>query len=152
MAARQLLGGIDLDPASCEAANEIIQAERYYTKADDGLKQPWRGKVFLNPPGGRGVVKAFWSKLIEHYRAGEVTEAVWIGYSLDQLQTLQSCEASPLDFPLCVPTKRLHFTTPGREAKSPTHGNYISWLPPRRHGGSAHSMFSVVFQTIGQVR
>lgn len=37
--ARALMGAFDLDPASCREANRIIQAERYYTKDDDGLSK-----------------------------------------------------------------------------------------------------------------
>ncbi len=49
-AARSVLGGIDLDPASCAQANETVQAARYCGVADDGLKQEWKGRVWLNPP------------------------------------------------------------------------------------------------------
>ena len=51
--ARSLMGGIDLDPASCAKANEIIKAARYFTEEMDGLAQDWRGSIWLNPPGGR---------------------------------------------------------------------------------------------------
>ncbi len=51
-AARALLGGIDLDPASCEAANRTVKAERIFTKQDNGFAREWNGRVFLNPPGG----------------------------------------------------------------------------------------------------
>ena len=46
--AHQLLGGIDLDPASCETAQRTVQAKRYFTKSDDGLAKQWRGNVWLN--------------------------------------------------------------------------------------------------------
>lgn len=39
--------GFDLDVAACE---ESHHADRFYTKADDGLSKPWRGRCWCNPP------------------------------------------------------------------------------------------------------
>ena len=75
-AAREVLGVIDLDPASCAAAQVVVQADRYYTVQDDGLAQPWSGRVWLNPPYARGKVKAFTRRLTAEYVEGRVTEAV----------------------------------------------------------------------------
>lgn len=50
-AVRQVLGGIDLDPASCERAQSSISASVYYTKADDGLSFSWKGAVWVNDSG-----------------------------------------------------------------------------------------------------
>jgi phage N-6-adenine-methyltransferase len=42
------VGAFDLDVAACA---ESHWSERYYTKADDGLAQPWDGgRVWCNPP------------------------------------------------------------------------------------------------------
>jgi hypothetical protein len=39
--AKQVMGGIDLDPASCEAAQRTLQAGKYYTIEQNGLLEPW---------------------------------------------------------------------------------------------------------------
>lgn len=44
-----------LDPCSTD---ENHKCEKYYTIADDGLKQSWDGEtVFCNPPYGHGLDK-----------------------------------------------------------------------------------------------
>lgn len=46
------LGSFDLDP--CSPVNRPWDtADRHYTIEDDGLMQPWSGRVWLNPPYGR---------------------------------------------------------------------------------------------------
>src|SRR5437660_1484971 len=50
-AARNVLGEIDLDPASSEQANRIVQAKLFYDQTRDGLTQTWKAQtVWLNPP------------------------------------------------------------------------------------------------------
>jgi hypothetical protein len=85
-AAREVLGGIELDPASCAEAQETVKAARYYTLnydrtgesseqgafQADGLLRPWVARsVFLNPPYGTRDGKsnqALWSaKVIAAY-------------------------------------------------------------------------------------
>jgi hypothetical protein len=49
-AVRQVLGEIDLDPASSTEANKVVQANSIFTKRTNGLRQEWHGRIFLNPP------------------------------------------------------------------------------------------------------
>lgn len=51
----------DLDPATLE---RNIPARNHYTPKDDGLKQPWEGKVFCNPPYSRGKIDKFLTKAV----------------------------------------------------------------------------------------
>lgn len=108
-AAREVMGGIDLDPASHEEANERLQIPRFFTEADNGLLRDWFGRVFINPPGG--LVNEFWIALLLHYLAGRVEQAVWIGYSLEQLQTLQKSGArlAPVTYLTCFSDSRIAF-------------------------------------------
>jgi hypothetical protein len=67
-AARLVMGSIDLDPASCEYANETVMAGEYFNKEDDGLSQSWFGNIWLNPPygrvGGNDSNQSLWSNTL----------------------------------------------------------------------------------------
>ena len=154
-AARHVLGAIDLDPASCEQANRVVRASRYYTLVEDGLRQPWGGRVFVNPPGDhRGqLVRAFWRRACQHALcAGPGAVVLWLGYSLEQLRLLQHCRdiagkscPTPMDWPHVILAKRIAWTqghtshqlgfaalgfddTETSRSNSPTHGNYACLL------------------------
>lgn len=172
LAARDVMGGIDLDPASHVEANVLVGATRIFTAEDNGLNHRWSGRVFLNPPGG--LVKEFWRKLCREW-VSRVDQAIWIGYSLEQLQTLQHSNARhhPLDFPLCITKQRIAFVENeakrlarlakidvenlvraakgeklkrrSERADSPSHANYVTYLGPN------YDRFAEVFEPFGQV-
>ena len=37
------------------ATPENAKCDKFYTKEQDGLKHPWKGTVWCNPPYGRGI-------------------------------------------------------------------------------------------------
>lgn len=45
----------DLDPASPPGGVPWVPAARHFSHEDDGLSQPWTGRVWLNPPYGLGI-------------------------------------------------------------------------------------------------
>lgn len=56
----------DLDPCS-PGPGHWVPARKVYTKADDGLRQPWAGIVFMNPPfGGRNGHVPWMRKFLDH--------------------------------------------------------------------------------------
>jgi len=75
-AARAAMGGIDLDPATSEKAQETVKAKKFYTAEDDGLSKVWKGKVWLNPPYAKDLIGKFCDKLAEGVDAGKVTAAI----------------------------------------------------------------------------
>lgn len=80
---REVMGGIDLDPATCEDAQRVIKAKTYYTIDDDGLNHYWHGRVFINPPytnsAASGRLKnRFIDHLAKSLRNGKVTQACLI--------------------------------------------------------------------------
>ena len=90
-AAREVMGGIELDPASCAAANRVVRAERYYSKADEGETRNWRAEsIWLNPPRREWVIDRFTWRMARGYEAGvfrqgialvdSATESYWFQY------------------------------------------------------------------------
>ena len=47
----------------------------HFTREDDGLSRPWSGRVYLNPPYGKGI-GPWIEKVREEHEAGRVTAAV----------------------------------------------------------------------------
>jgi ParB family chromosome partitioning protein len=153
-AARATMGSIDLDPASCELANQTVRAGRIFTAADDGLAHEWSGNVFLNPPGGKVANRSntviFWEKLCREWLAGRVRSAVFVAFSLEFLQTAQRSIRSPLDYAICIPRSRLRFLAPNADGSltvgaSPTHANAIVYM------GGDIATFRSAFAEIGGV-
>jgi hypothetical protein len=64
------LGEFDLDP--CSPLNRPWDtAKHHYTIDDDGLIQPWLGRVWCNPPYGREMIP-FLEKMVLHSGGGIV--------------------------------------------------------------------------------
>jgi hypothetical protein len=55
----------DLDPCSPPGGVPWLPARRHYTREEDGLAQPWEGRVWINPPYGKEAGK-WLLRLAEH--------------------------------------------------------------------------------------
>jgi len=143
--AASTMGGIDLDPASCAAANEIIRATTFYDQAIDGLTQTWTGRVWMNPPYGKAT-KFFVNKLLDEYSKGNVTQ----GIVLLSVNTVDRGWFKPLwDHTVCFTYGRVKFTTPEvdkiKKATSPPIGSVFAYI------GDRQKEFAEQFSTVGAV-
>lgn len=103
--AHHVMGGIDLDPATCELAQTGVQAGRYYTKVDDGLAQPWTGSVWLNPP--YSAPQVWIDKLFAEMAGGRCTQAIVLVNNATETAWFQRLlTESKL---VCFPARRLAF-------------------------------------------
>lgn len=75
-AARLVMGTIDLDPASCQEAQRVVRAKKFYSKEDDGLVQKWHGCIYLNPPYCMPDVEKFIEKTVLAFDSSEIQQAI----------------------------------------------------------------------------
>lgn len=149
-----VLDGIDLDPASSPRFNTVVNAKRIITAEQNALATPWdaAGKsVFLNPPGGKlgnkSLTALFWAELMEYRH--QFKHAIFLGFSLEALQTTQKHCPSIGEFSFCVPRKRIRFLTPDLTVgPAPSHSNVIAYVP-----GSVDesALFAQVFSELGVI-
>lgn len=104
---RDILGDIELDPASCEEANKTVQAKQIYTLATRGYHTRWvADTLFLNPPfseTGKWVDKLTW-----RYIDGDVRQAIMLINSAPGYVWFESLWRERT---VCMLRERLKFTS-----------------------------------------
>jgi len=127
-AARNVMGGIDLDPATSEVANRIVKASTYFTAQDDGLTRDWPvGRIWMNPPYAQPLMGQFAEKMAKEVERGSesvvlvnnATETVWFQ------RMAGVCNA------ICFPRGRIRFLDPeGNPSGAPLQGQAIIYSGP----------------------
>ena len=144
-AAREVLGEIDLDPASCDVAQQTVTARVYYTREQDELAKDWRGRVWMNPPYSTGLVERFMDKLIRGYSLGDVPEAITLTNNSTETRWFQRAigESSGM----CLPSSRVRFLNEaGEPIASPLQGQALLYF------GDDAERFAGTFRKFGVCR
>jgi phage N-6-adenine-methyltransferase len=128
-AARLVLEEIDLDPASNPIAQEWIKANEYFTRADDGLKHEWHGRVWLNPPYARGEIGMFVNKLLREIESGRVAAAVLLTHSYTDTEWFHNA-VSTMDA-VCFTRGRVKFIDDAGDPCAPTQGQAFCYYGER---------------------
>jgi ParB family chromosome partitioning protein len=138
---RELFGKIDLDPASHAFANRRVKAARFFSVNDNGLEQPWEGRIWCNPPFSKyrdwvpKIIKELGSKRVIElcfFASMHATTAYYFSRVLDIAQAL------------CIIRGRLPHGGIG-EGKSPDRGHGVFYIGPQVE------LFLSVFSRIGSV-
>lgn len=140
--AREVLGNIDLDPASNANAQAVVRADKIYTIETDGLKQQWNGNVWLNPPYAQPAIGHFVNKLIEEVSAGHTAAAILLTHNYTDTSWFQSAAESCSA--ICFTRGRIGFVCGDRVA-APTQGQAFTYF------GNKESLFGKVFNSVGLV-
>lgn len=139
-AARQAMGEISLDPASCSEANDVVQAKRFYSFHENGLLQDWHGRVWLNPPYGNWGEWA--PKTIAEWQSGRIESMCLL--CTTRVITAQSFHGivRAADA-LFVANGRFRFWGP--KAKEPDEGHVVFYF------GADAPRFAQAFDSLGTV-
>ena len=126
--AREVMGTIDLDPASNIIANQIIDAGVYWTKEDDALTKRWFGNIWMNPPFSAKLILAFCTEIVtqrDNYNqacvlVNNATETRWFN---------KICEVAA-GF-VCVKTRIKFIDSDGNYSCTPLQGQVIFYIGDR---------------------
>lgn len=143
-AAREVMGGIDLDPASHPAAQQTVQADSYFTPEDDGLAQPWNGRIWLNPPYAQPLIGQFVDKLLEERVGGRVQQAIMLTHNYTDTSWFHRAEG--LAALVCFTRGRIKFYDQDGDECSPTQGQAFFYY------GDEGDVFRQVFSQFGFIR
>lgn len=138
--ARDVLGVIDLDPASSAQAQAVVRAGRYFDKERNGLKRKWRGRVWLNCPYS---APAPWvGALLAHYQSGAVSAAVALFNSRTGSRWFHELAGVAWR---CEARKRIRFYGPGTSGGNGMLDQVFFYL------GDNPARFSAVFSAVGRI-
>lgn len=151
--ARDVMRGIDLDPASSEVANGGIAAKRIFTIKEDAMRQVWTAKsIWMNHPFGIAETpcepdcrrqetnprhkhhdfiwhgNAAWvNKLIYEFKEGNFEQGICITYAC----TSEAWFTPLLHYPQCFLVPRTNYYTPeGKKLSGVTKGSVVTYLGP----------------------
>lgn len=137
-------GTIDLDPCSNSHESPNVPAAMYLTKEDDGLSltHRWRGKVYMNPPYGRGITRWVSKLLVEYY-----------GYNIVEAIALLPARPDTVWFnnlyryPWCAVRGRLRFGSAERAPFPAPFPSAVFYIGPEQW----YDRFARTFSKLGQI-
>jgi hypothetical protein len=121
-----------------------VRATRFYSLKDDGLKHPWAGRVWLNPPFGR-FGPHFVRRAVEELKCGNIESAV-ILLKVTHLGTGWFQDGMTVPNHVCFPKKRINFTSTVIAVSTATFPSALIGI------GIERQRFEEAFSLLGTIR
>lgn len=167
-------GKIDLDPASSDHANTIVNARRFFKHEDNGLIQQWKAQsVYLYPPRDvlsgseqprevlifnrrrrfqKSAQRVWLEEAVKKYTRGEFEEAI-IFLTSTQVALLVTQKLN-FDFPICILKEppELYIDAPGLPKIQNTRClGFLLYLPSSINTEDRILDFYTLFSPLGRV-
>lgn len=167
-------GHIDLDPASSDIANTIVQAERFFNWEHNGLLQEWKAKnIYLYPPRDT-LLKAeqprptrLFTKNLQFKKSAqrvwlELAYQKWLRQEFDQgIVFLTSTEVAlismqkiGIDLPICILKEHPKIHEETKELKAVRNSKvfgFVLYLPSLLDQEESIKNFYNFYSTLGRV-
>lgn len=137
---REVLGSIEVDPASSDFAQKTVKAKSYYSILNSGLDKSWIGTVYLNPPYSSKEINAFISKFIDEFESGNITQGIVLTNSDTDTQWYHNMTG--ISRALCFPRGRVKFYNKEKIGQTPTGQTFF-------YCGNNEKKFIEVFAQVG---
>jgi phage N-6-adenine-methyltransferase len=138
-AAVKVMGKIDLDPASNEIANKVVQATTFYTSETNGLAHEWSGNIWLNPPYSSDLIGKFADKVISEY--GNYSQMIILVNNATETEWF--CKLVSKASAVVFPKSRVKFYMPDGRTGAPLQGQAVLYI------GSSPEKFLDCFKKFG---
>ena len=144
-AARNTMGGIDLDPFSSAIANQRVQAGRFISIHDKpgSLEQEWHGRVWMNHPFSREMNDLCIKKIDLEYKLKHIESACCITFAATSEKWFQPL----MLYPQCFLSPRTNYFLPdGTKKVGVTKGSVVTYF------GDNLDAFVAEFKSFGRIK
>jgi phage N-6-adenine-methyltransferase len=139
-AVHRVMGGIDLDPASCEEANKTVQAKKYYNIKSNGLLKKWEGRIFLNPPYSN-IAMEFIEKFFNDFESTFNEGIILVNSRATDADWFQPM----FEGTICFTNHRIDFGSSNERPVGSTHGSCFIYFGPNE------KEFAEIFSEFGNI-
>jgi hypothetical protein len=144
IAARLVMNGIELDPATSLETNERLRIPNIFTKYDSAFNYSWFGNIWLNPPYSKPNLTNWTKYLVNEWVLDHFRQSIYLIPAFTSEKWFQ-----PLFLlPICFTNHRIQFLLENKIQDQPRFSNAFVYFGKTKYG---NNKFAEVFSKFGTV-